>query len=475
MKEDIKHQSELNSVILFGILDNIIQCVVAFGPDQRLQVWNRHYTAELKIPDTLLKMGTPAFDIFLFLAKEGVYGQGDPRDLADKRLSLYWGDTNSRSEITALNNKTYDVLSHRTEDGSVVLTYTDITAHKQTEKALRDNEKRFQDFAEAGSDWYWEQDDNLSFTYLTEAVKHFNGGEVPEAYNGKTRPELNMQSGVSKETWEQHLSDLNEHHPFKNFEYSCIDSSNVRFDFSISGRPIFDESDKFIGYRGIGQDITERKKMELSLRQHQEFLEVQVIEQRDREERLEAQASELVSVAEDLAMAEEKMKFLANHDALTGLPSLRLCKDRIETTMAVSRREKKRFALMFIDLDGFKAVNDSFGHEGGDQILKDIADRIQLHTREVDTVARIGGDEFIVLFAGLVEQDEVAQLADRLLKALSEPFGLEDGVAKIGASIGIALYPDDGQTVEGLMRRADDAMYKVKQSGKNNYCFASDS
>ncbi len=467
-------QLELHSAILTNVLDNVIQGVVMFGPAQRLLVWNTKFEDILKLPKSLLKVGTPIVEIAQFVAKRGDYGDGDAFELAKKRMTLYWNNQDTRSEISSHDDKVFDVFSHLTEEGSLVLTYTDITAHKEIEIALRDSETRFKDFTDAASDWYWELDENLRFKFITDAVMQYNGGIEPKEFYGKTRQELDIPADVSIDTWKRHVSDMENHLSFKNFEYSFVDENRMQHELSVSGRPIFDDDGIFTGYRGVGRDISKRKRMERSLRQHQQLLERQVVELRDREERLEAQAADLVSIAEELATAEGKMKFLANHDALTGLPSLRLCKDRIETAMASSRRDKTRFALMFIDLDGFKSVNDTLGHEAGDSVLKEVATRIKSHIREVDTVARIGGDEFVVIFSGLVDQKEVSQLADRLIKALSEPFIFNDEEALIGASIGISIYPEDDLTIDGLLRQADYAMYKIKQSGKNNFAFASE-
>ncbi len=218
--------------------------------------------------------------------------------------------------------------------------------------------------------------------------------------------------------------------------------------------------------------VYERERAEIELRKNQELLEARVVDLRDREQRLEAQATEVIAIAEELAVAEKKMEFLANHDALTGLPSLRLCKDRIDMAMKAARRDKSLCGLIFIDLDGFKDVNDDHGHDAGDAVLKITAKRIQSCIREVDTAARIGGDEFIIVAPGIDKPDDVAVLAERLIDDISVDFTFNSATISIGASIGIALFPTDGATSEELIQSADKAMYKVKQKGKNNFCFA---
>ncbi len=210
-----------------------------------------------------------------------------------------------------------------------------------------------------------------------------------------------------------------------------------------------------------------------ALTESEENLKYQIAELRDREERLEKQASEMIGVAEELAIAEEKMKFLAYHDALTGLPSLRLCKDRIDKAIASAKRDNTQCAVMFIDLDGFKNVNDTLGHEVGDSVLKKVGERILANIRDVDTAARIGGDEFIAVLTGVKTPNDVAQLAQRINAALSKNFEIENSVATIGASIGIALYPNDGTTSEELLRKSDQSMYEIKKQNKNSFAFAS--
>lgn len=445
-----------------------------FNAAKELCLWNTHFDVELQLDENLLALGNSFNDILDFFILRGDYGKGDLQELRKKYVSVYWKQQETQTEITLKNGKTYDILSHLDEDGNLILTYTDVTLYKWTENALRDSEARFRDFTAAASDWYWELDKDLRFIFVTDTVLQYNGGVKPEEFYGKTRQELSLRQDLQSLEWQQHLADLEAHRPFKDFEYSFVDKDLMRHEISISGRPLYDDEGNFSGYRGVGRDIGERKKMENSLREHQELLERQIVDLRDREERLEHQATELVSIADELAVAEEKMKFLANHDALTGLPSLRLCQDRIETAMASSRRSNSQFALMFIDLDGFKAVNDTYGHDAGDAVLINVAKRIQEHTREVDTVARIGGDEFVVVFSGMEEKEQVSHLAERLIKSMNTPFDIGTAKVEIGLSIGIAIYPMDDETVDGLVRRADNAMYQVKQGGKNNFRFAGD-
>ncbi|PHS77503.1 MAG: hypothetical protein COB59_09225 [Rhodospirillaceae bacterium] len=184
-----------------------------------------------------------------------------------------------------------------------------------------------------------------------------------------------------------------------------------------------------------------------------------------------------VSLQEDISerkLAEEHLKHLANHDPLTGLPTRRLGLERIYSALAMSRRDHNKTAVLFIDLDGFKAVNDNLGHEIGDQVLQEVAQRLLGCVREVDTVARIGGDEFMAVLVNVALGKDVAAVAQKLITALSEDFILDENTVSIGASIGIALYPDHGDDPHALLKCADKAMYRVKKAGKNKYRFAAE-
>lgn len=171
--------------------------------------------------------------------------------------------------------------------------------------------------------------------------------------------------------------------------------------------------------------------------------------------------------------AEAQIAYAANHDALTGLPSLRLIKEKVDVAFSLARRHKTLIAVMFLDLDGFKAVNDTYGHDVGDLVLKEASNRFNEVLRESDTVGRIGGDEFIFILNDISSQADAEKVAKKVIEAISFPFqSIPDNSLAIGVSIGIAFYPGDGFNVESLVKEADKAMYKVKNSGKNNYAFA---
>ena len=163
---------------------------------------------------------------------------------------------------------------------------------------------------------------------------------------------------------------------------------------------------------------------------------------------------------------------LAYHDMLTGLPNRQLFHDRLSEALTNSYRNLKKTALLFIDLDGFKAVNDTLGHDVGDRLLQDVSQRLQEHTRASDTVARMGGDEFTIILTNIDEVQDVSNVASKLIKVIGEPYDYGDGiVARVTGSIGISMYPKDGSNSVDLIRHADESMYKAKNSGKNNFVF----
>jgi diguanylate cyclase (GGDEF)-like protein/PAS domain S-box-containing protein len=169
--------------------------------------------------------------------------------------------------------------------------------------------------------------------------------------------------------------------------------------------------------------------------------------------------------------AEETIRYLAYHDSVTGLPNRALFQDRFAVALAQAQRHHQAFVLMSLDLDRFKAVNDSLGHAAGDSLLQEIGQRLASALRQSDTVARVGGDEFMLLLPGSAITGDAAKIAAKLLKAIARPLLFEGQRLQVSGSIGISLYPYDGDDAETLLKRADSAMYRAKERGRNNYRF----
>ncbi|HEY6354841.1 MAG TPA: sensor domain-containing diguanylate cyclase, partial [Burkholderiaceae bacterium] len=200
---------------------------------------------------------------------------------------------------------------------------------------------------------------------------------------------------------------------------------------SVSGEPLLDDQSCFVGYRGVSRDVTPRKQ------------------------------------------AEERIQYLATHDSLTGLPNRVMFAELLNHVLALSRRNQRKFAVLFIDLDRFKFINDSLGHEAGDALLCEVAKRLKESLRASDIVARLGGDEFVMLLQDLGNSEQAGLIARKLLSAVIKPIELNGQECRVTASIGISVFPDDAPDEASLMTHADLAMYHAKEEGKNNFQFFS--
>jgi len=169
--------------------------------------------------------------------------------------------------------------------------------------------------------------------------------------------------------------------------------------------------------------------------------------------------------------AEETIRQFAYHDTLTGLPNRRLLYDRFHLEIANAERGKRTFAVMMFDIDHFKNVNDTLGHHTGDLLLQNVAYRMRSNLRKGDTLARFGGDEFIVLLPEVTQDSDAAAIARKILRAFKKPFSCDGNDIFVTTSIGIAMYPGDGQDMETLIRHADRALYRAKDAGRNTCTF----
>ncbi|CAH0287938.1 putative signaling protein CC_0091 [Massilia sp. Bi118] len=250
-------------------------------------------------------------------------------------------------------------------------------------------------------------------------------------------------------------------------EYHLMRRDGTRFWARLSGRP-FDMAQR--GGRSVWliDDVTAQHEAADALRRARDELEVRV---QERTAELAGANRLLQAEIVERRQAEARVHHMAYHDALTGLPNRALLSERLDRAMLAARRDGRKLAVMFIDLDRFKTINDSLGHLTGDHLLKEVANRLCRVVRAVDTVARLGGDEFVVLVPGVRTLDECALVGDKIIGALAEPVRFEGRSLHISPSIGICLCPDDGEDVETLMRKADAAMYHAKASGRNNYQF----
>jgi len=303
----------------------------------------------------------------------------------------------------------------------------DVTGRKHAELALLDSEARFRSLTELSSDWYWEQDEELRFTYVSPGFAERSSND-PAKVLGRRRWEFEDVVPASG-SWEEHRKLLEARRPFRDFEQIRVCADGTRMHVSSSGQPVYDETGGFKGYRGVGSNITVRKN------------------------------------------AEEKLAQLAQFDAVTGLPNRNLLQERVEHAIAQARRRGRGAGVLFVDLDRFKLVNDTHGHHVGDELLAQVGRRLTDCMRRDDTVARLGGDEFAVVIADLARPDDAAIVAQKILDSFTAPFDLGGRETSITASIGVAAFPNDGESADALLKCADVAMYRAKESSRNSFCF----
>lgn len=191
---------------------------------------------------------------------------------------------------------------------------------------------------------------------------------------------------------------------------------------------------------------------------------------RDESGELQHYIAAFTDISEQKAL-EMQLDQIAYYDALTGVPNRRLLSDRMSQALARARRSGLFLAVCYLDLDGFKPINDTYGHKAGDELLVEIAQRLQGELRDTDTLARVGGDEFVLLLAELPFANTAEEILQRVLAALNRPIEIGDASVSVSASIGVALYPPHGQDADLLLQHADQAMYQAKNSGKNRCAF----
>lgn len=324
--------------------------------------------------------------------------------------SLFWGEvTGMAVDVDNLRSGTVWIVS-------------DISEKRAAQAALRIGEARFRDLVRLSSDLYWEQDEHFRFT-------HFDGADeirrnLPaENLLGRTRWEIIGLVGVPEWRWKEHIETLELHQPFRNFICQITSVDGPPRWYSINGNPMFDAEGRFVGYHGTSSDITLRIE------------------------------------------SEARFRHLAYHDPLTQLPNRRLLEDRLEQAIRSAHRNGHQLALLLIDLDKFKPINDRHGHACGDLVLEAIANRLRNCVRDTDTVARLGGDEFVVLLPMIETTEDATAVAEKVHACITEPIVAGEHHHRVEASIGISLYPAHGDDAAALLHRADHAMYHGKQAG----------
>ncbi|CAH0529906.1 EAL domain-containing protein [Vibrio hippocampi] len=286
---------------------------------------------------------------------------------------------------------------------------------------LRDAEERFSDIAHSTSNWLWETNEHHRFTYCSNSTLDIIGYE----------PSYFIDKGIDSLNIKQHQSlffAIAQHKDLVDIECWCQHKNGRLICMLVSAKAIY-QNGKFNGYRGVFEDITEQKTQE------------------------------------------QKIRNLAYTDTLTGLPNRAMLHDTLEQTIIRSNEQQQKFAVMFIDLDHFKHVNDSMGHDAGDLLLVKVTERLTASVGPKETLARLGGDEFVIISSDINAQEEVIKLIHRIFYNLKQPIDVYNKPIYSTLSLGISLYPKDGTDAETLLKKGDSAMYQAKSQGRNGYVF----
>ena len=255
-------------------------------------------------------------------------------------------------------------------------------------------------------------------------------------------------------------------------EWTYICKGGQRITVTLCVTPLFDAAGQISGYLGIATDISERRHAQQVIAQAQTELEAQV-QQRTAE--LARTNARLQTEVVERAEIERQMREMAHFDAVTGLPNRNLLHDRMAQALMQGQRDSTQVAVMFLDLDRFKNINDTLGHQVGDALLRKVAERLSMTLRATDTLARLGGDEFVVILPGLSDRQDAEPVVDKLLSVFQSPMSVMEHALHITTSIGVCVFPQDGADTHVLLRNADTAMYQAKAAGRNTFRFFTDS
>lgn len=302
---------------------------------------------------------------------------------------------------------------------------------KQAEESLREGEARFRSLTQMSSDFFWETDAGHRFASIVHGP-NYAATEIGQGMIGKSAWEIASVS-PDEAGWAAHRAVLDSHMPFRDFEFARVMPDGMTRYFTLSGEPRLAGDGAFLGYRGVGRDVTET------------------------------------------AITRERIASLAYRDPLTGLANRTSLGPALEQAVERARRRGFKLAGVFIDLDGFKQINDFYGHDAGDRCLIEVARRLRASVRASDVVARLGGDEFFVLLEEVQDEVAIESVIRKLLSEALRPYELSGGAqARLSASMGVSLFPDNAVDAAALVKNADVAMYLAKQAGKNGYRFFSE-
>lgn len=366
----------------------------------------------------------------------------------DTKVIVLSGDTGIEAAIGALKRGAYDYLRKPYSREELLKTVDNAVQQRNLENEnrsiavrLESSEKLYRYLVDSSPDIIYTLDQEGRFTFVNDRVQHLLG-YGPHELVGKHYSVLVHDEDIERARYvfnerrvgerasrnvELRLKSLSAEDQERTFDNTLMTISFNSMGMYSLGKEVVNR--KFFGTYGVARDITDRKR------------------------------------------AEEMISYQAYHDILTDLPNRMLFKDRLGLAVIQARRNRSELAVMFVDLDRFKLVNDTLGHVKGDELLQHVSGRLKNCLRRGDTLARIGGDEFTAVLPDLRDRQDAEIIADKFLESLRQPFFLDGKEVYISASIGIAVYPNDGDSIDELLRHADIAMYYVKAQGKNSHAF----
>jgi len=303
----------------------------------------------------------------------------------------------------------------------------DVSEMRRARDALAERERRFRDVVEAAGEYVWEVGSDGRLSYLSERVEAVLGYTQSDMLGRRLVEFMPLGEARKAQAWFAERDA--QPRAFRDQLFRVMTKAGRAIWLSMSGVPVFDRGGRHAGYRGTAADITARKQ------------------------------------------AEERLEYLAKRDPLTGLPNRALLAERIQRAIVAAARNRGKLALLFVDLDQFRLVNDSLGHQAGDALLRAVAERLANTARHEDMLARLGGDEFVLLWDGVRTPADAAAAAQRVQATLARPFTIDGRTLSIGASIGISLYPNDAHDAATLLRNGDAAMHAAKEAGRGSHRF----
>ncbi len=347
-------------------------------------------------------------------------------DEASRSLFLY---RNAQDDWRTLKTSVRRITGDDNNTRCFVLNSQDVTEQRDAEAALRESEERYRNLVEKANDLIFETSADGKLTFVNPVTQRMTGYAEDEIVG---KPFLDIVHPDYRDVFRRHFGiQLLKKIPSTYYEYPIINKSGDEIWLG-QNTQITVRDGVGVGYQGVARDITELHRMQ------------------------------------------DRLTYLSTHDYLTELPNRLLFQDKLAYVLASVKRRRQLAGVLFMDLDGFKNVNDRHGHDVGDMLLKSVAKRLVDCVREIDIVSRLGGDEFTVIIESAQALDEIVVIAKRIITTIAQPYRLGEFELELSASVGIAVFPSDGRTGEELLKKADDAMYRAKNSGKNTFRLYSD-